>query len=333
MIRTVRYSAGGGVQVSSEPGAALFPRQARDGEQSRTVAREPGEVVWIDFEGPTDEEFGLLAKNFGFHPLAIEDCAAETHHPKMDEYQGYVFAVMHGVNLGANREKFATTELDIFLGPTFLVTFHREKMAYVDETREAIMKSPRMMSEGSDFLLYEILTRLGENYLEVIEEFSKEIEDVEDEVFAGAPTRTLEKLTGLKREVLHLKRVVAPQREVIRRLSQEATVVDEKAKAYYSDVYDKFYRISETADVYRDLLTGLLDACLAVVSNRINEVMKVLTIIATIMMPLTVIVGLYGMNFRYMPELGWKYGYAMVWGVMVTTAGSLLYYFKRRGWL
>jgi magnesium transporter len=130
-----------------------------------------------------------------------------------------------------------------------------------------------------------------------------------------------------------LRRVAAPQREVLWRLSREASVVDEKAKAYYSDIYDKFYRISETADTHRDILTGLLDAYLSVVSNRLNEVMKVLTIIATIMMPLTVIVGLYGMNFKYMPELGWKYGYAMVWTVMVGTATGLLVYFKRRKWL
>lgn len=320
MIWTIRYSQEKGVRVSTDAAQA-------------SLAKEPGEVVWIDFEQPTETEFRVLASRFGFHPLAVEDCAGEIHHPKIDEYEGYVFVVMHGVDIAATGEQFATTELNIFLGRDYLVTYHRDKMPCVEHTREAAAKQPRIMEEGPDFILYEILSRLAESYTEVIEGFSDRTEEVEEEIFADASTRTLQEVTRLKRELLHLKRVAGPQREVLWRLSREAEVVDEKARIYYSDVYDKFYRISETADTYRDLLTGLLDAYLSVVSNKTNEVMKVLTVIATIMMPLTVVVGIYGMNFAHMPELQWKYGYPLVWGVMALTAGGLLGYFRRRGWL
>jgi magnesium transporter len=320
MVRTMKYSPEKGVQIS-------------EGVETASLAKEPGEVLWIDFDQPTGTEFQALADNFNFHPLAVEDCGSESHHPKLDEYEGYVFVVMHGVDFHTTQGEFATSELDIFLGRDYLVTFHRNGMPSVAQAWEEAAKESRIVAAGPDFLLYEVLTRLAEHYLEAIDKFSEKGEEVEDEMFTDVSTKTLEKLTRLKRQVLHLRRVTAPQREVLWRLSREATVVDEKARAYYSDVYDKFYRISETADSNRDILTGLLEAYLSVVSNRLNEVMKVLTIIATIMMPLTVIVGLYGMNFHYMPELNWRYGYAMVWGVMVATAAGLIWYFKRKKWL
>lgn len=320
MIRTIRYSKATGAKVST------------DAAQT-SLAKEPQEVLWIDFDDPSQEEFGLLASNFGFHPLAVEDCGEETHHPKIDEYEGYVFVVMHGVDYVSPQEEFATAELDIFLGRDYLVTVHRDRMPCLEQVRLMATKDPKTMAEGPDLLLYDILTRLAEQYLEVMEKFSERGEEVEDEMFVGPSTQVLEELTRLKRQVLHLRRMAGPQREVLWRLSREAAVVDEKARAYYSDVYDKFYRISEMADTNRDILTGLLEAHLSVVSNRLNEVMKVLTVIATIMMPLTVIVGLYGMNFEHMPELRWKYGYAMVWGIMAATAGGLVWFFKRKKWL
>lgn len=291
-------------------------------------------TLWVDLEAPTPEEIEILSGVFGFHPLAIEDCLAETHLPKVDDFGDYIFLILHGIKPDSEPGLFTTAELDFFLSKNYLVTFHRQASRSIQYAKERCMKGALSLSRGLDLLLHEILDRMVDNYFPILDDFDVLIDQIEDEVFERATTETLSKIFMLKRDLMHLRRVVGPQREILNRLSRdEFPVITKRAHIYFRDVYDHLVRIWDLSESYRDLMSGALEAYLSVVSNRLNEIMKVLTVFATIMMPLTVITSIYGMNFDYIPELKWRYGYFMVLGVMAIISLGLLYFFKRKRWL
>lgn len=295
---------------------------------------ESEEKIWLDFEDPTEDERKLLSTAFHFHPLAIDDCIAPMHHPKLDVYEGYLYLVLHGINFKEAEQKFATHELDIFIGPNFLVTYHKRKMRSIAAAREECRKNGVIMVRGLDFLLHSILDRMVDNYFPVLQGLEKRMGELERQVVENPTQEIMNQAFKMKRELLWLKRISYPQRDVILRLSrEETTLISKQAQLYFRDVYDHLYRMTEIADAYRDIMTGVLDAYLTSVSNRMNEIMKVLTIFASIMLPLTLIAGIYGMNFDHMPELRWPHGYFYVLGVMAAVAGGMLYYFKRKKWM
>lgn len=315
-----------------EPGA----RAARHADLgSAGWTRDSGATLWLDLEAPTDEELRLLEDPFGFHPLAIEDCLTPQHQPKIEDFGPYLFLIFRGIDANPPVVRFRTTKLAVFLGPNYLVTYHRVPMRSIATVREKYAHDEGgTLFRGVDYLLYEILDNLIEHWFPVLESLEDEIQAVEERILTHDDETTLDSILELKRSVLGIKRALTPHRELFGRIARnEFEEITPQTVVFYRDLYDSTARLTEVADSYRDLLTGTLDAHISMISHRLNEVIKVLTILSTIMLPLTFIAGVYGMNFEYMPELHWKYGYAMAWGVMVAVAAGLLLFFRRRGWI
>jgi magnesium transporter len=299
------------------------------------LAGQPDAFHWIDLEDPTVKEAALLEDPFHFHPLAIEDTLAEVHHPKVDDYEEYLYIIVHGIRFDAPTDQFITRELDIFLGRNYLVTHHRGPMRSITSAREQCGKNLQAaMPKGVDFLIHQILDQMFEHYFPNLDTIEDKIQLVQVEVFENPSRETLDRIFTLKRDVMHLRRICTPQREIVHRLSRgEFKVINPKAAIYFRDIYDNLYRIVDASYSYQDLIQGTMDAYLTAVSNRLNETMKRLTVIGAIFAALTVLTGVYGMNFEHMPELKWRYGYLMVWVLMGAITGALLLFFKKKEWI
>ncbi|MDC4205669.1 MAG: magnesium/cobalt transporter CorA [Candidatus Manganitrophus sp.] len=289
--------------------------------------------IWVDFEGPAPEAAESLSRDFHFHTLAIEDCISETLLPKIDDYGDYIFLVLHGARTMGD-QTFVTAEINFFLGSNYLVSYHDEPSRSISQAKERCLRSGPAITRGVDFLLHEILDAMVDHYFPVLDQFDSIIDGIEEEVFAQPDRETLNKIFSMKKEVMHLRRVAGPQREILNRLSRDPLkVISPTAAVYFRDVYDHLARINDLAESYRDLVTSALDAYLSVVSNRLNEIMKVLTVFTATLMPLTVITGIYGMNFENMPELHSKYGYFIVIAVMAAITVGMLAFFRKKKWL
>jgi len=295
----------------------------------------PDAFHWIDLEDPTVKEATILEDPFHFHPLAIEDCLSEVHHPKVDDYDTYIFAILHGIRFDAPTDQFITRELDIFLGPNYLITHHNGPMRSITGVREMCNKNLQAsMPRGVDFLLHSILDQMFEHYFPSLDAIEDKIQLVQVEVFENPSRETLDRIFALKKDVMQLRRICLPQREIINRLARaDFKVISQRASVYFRDIYDNLYRIVEGSMSYQDMTQSTMDAYLSAVSNRLNETMKRLTVISAVLMPLTVITGIYGMNFEFMPEIHWKYGYPFALGLMAAAAGTLLWLMKRKNWI
>jgi len=295
----------------------------------------PGDLVWVDLENPTPEEADVLKDYFQFHPLAVEDTLVEIQYPKLDVYPDYIFLVLHGINYMKDTKEFTTAEIDVFLGKQFLITHHDHRMRSVRDMRQRILADPPLMSVGLDVVMQAMLDKVVDHYFPELEKLEDRIEEVEAELFDPSPSReVLHKILDLKRDLMHLKRIVYPQREVFNRLSRdEIAFIRPSTRLYFRDTYDGLFRMTDIADSYRDLLTGLLDIYMSSVSNSLNETMKILTLISTICIPMTVVAGIYGMNFRFMPELNWRYGYFFSIGLMLAIGLGMFLFFKRKKWI
>jgi magnesium transporter len=305
-------------------------------EKHEAVAALPskGEFLWLDLEAPTQQEAEVLSQVFNFHPLAIEDCWHEPQAPKLDDYGDYLFIVVHGVRYDASADDFTTHELNIFLGSNYLVTFHAFHSRSIEATQQTIRRNASVMGRGMDFLLHQVLDRVVDNYFPKLEILEDKIETLERLVFTDPGSRVLTTIFEVRRHVIHLKRLVSQEREVLITLSQgEYPFVSQKAQIYFKDIYDHLFRIVDIGDNHMETLNIILQAYLSMISNKLNNTMRVLTVIATLMLPLTVITGVYGMNFEYMPELKSPYGYPAVLLFMLLVAGAMLYYFRRQNWL
>ncbi len=298
--------------------------------------REGSEALhWIDLEDPTVKEATILEDPFHFHPLAIEDCLSEVHHPKVDDYEDYSFIIVHGIRFDAPTDQFITRELDIFLGRNYLITHHRGPMRSITAAREQCGKNLQAaMPKGVDFLLHQVLDQMFEHYFPNLDAIEDKIQLVQVEVFENPTRETLDRIFVLKRDAMHLRRICTPQREIVHRLSRgEFKAISPKAAIYFRDIYDNLYRIVDASFAYQDMIQGTLDAYLTAVSNRLNETMKRLTVIGAVFAALTVLTGVYGMNFEHMPELKWRYGYAMVWLLMAGITAGLIWYFRKKEWI
>jgi magnesium transporter len=293
-----------------------------------------GAQHWLDLEDPTLEEARVLETAFHFHPLAIEDALSDVNLPKADDYEQYVFMIVHGIRFDAPTDQFFTRELDIFLGANFLVTHHKGYMRSISAARELCEKNLQTaIGRGVEFLLHRILDQMFENYFPNLDAIEDKIQLVQVEVFENPSRSTLDRIFALKRDVMQLRRICQPQREILNRVSRgEFAVVSDKAAVYFRDIYDSLYRIVDASYQYQDLMQGTLDAYLSAVNNRLNETMKRLTGVASILAVLTVITGVYGMNFEHMPELHWKYGYFWALGLMIVVPTAIAVYFRKKGW-
>jgi magnesium transporter len=300
------------------------------------LLREPeGAFHWIDLEDPSAQEAKVLEDPFHFHPLAIEDCLAEVHHPKVDDYEGYLFIILHGIRFDAPTDEFITRELDIFLGPNYLITHHNGPMRSITSARDLCSKNLQAsMPKGVDFLLHQIVDQVFEHYFPSLDEIEDKIQLVQVEVFEQPNRETLARIFTLKRDVMQLRRICSPQREIIHRLSRgEFKVISPKAAIYFRDIYDNLYRLVDASYSYQDMMQGTLDAYLSAINNKLNETMKRLTVFAAVLASLTVITGVYGMNFEFMPELHWHYGYMWAIFLMVAVPTAIVLWFRKQGWL
>jgi magnesium transporter len=308
--------------------------QVRNTATLRSLIAEKTRVTWVDMEKPTPEETELLDTCFNFHPLTIDDCLSPRHQPKIDNYGEYLFLIVHEVLPESSEREFKTAELDIFLGKNYLVTYHRPKLRSIDSIKERAGKNPKPLFRGADFLLASTLDEVVNLYNPVLDQFDRRITTLEDNVLQEERREILTEIFSLKRNLARLKRISVQQVEMLTHLIKDG--YDEilpLSIPYLSNVRDHLIRISDLTDSHRDALAGLVEAHLLTSSNKANEVMKVLTMFASIMLPLTVITGIYGMNFNFMPEIGWKYGYLFALGLMVAVTGGLIYFFRRRKWL
>jgi magnesium transporter len=299
------------------------------------LTEHDGALHWIDLEDPTVKEAQILEDPFHFHPLAIEDCLSEVHHPKVDDYDAYVFLIVHGIRFDAPTDEFITRELDVFLGQNFLVTHHEGPMRSITAARDQCGRNIQAgMPKGVDFLLHQILDSIFEHYFPNLDAIEDKIQLVQVEVFEKPTRETLDRIFVLKRDVMQLRRICTPQREIVHRLSRgEFQVIRPKAGVYFRDIYDNLYRIVDASYSYQDLMQGTLDAYLSAVNNRLNETMKRLTVLGAVFASMTVITGIYGMNFEHMPELRWRLGYPFVFVLMGVVAAGLLYFFKKKEWV
>ena len=321
MITILRYSAESGFRESHDPAELVELPPA-------------GVYLWVDLHAATPEEAEVLNRPFNFHPLAVEDCWHEPQSSRVDDYGEYLFLVVHGVRHDAKSDEFRTHELNIFIGTSFLVTFHSHHSRSIDSVKENVRRHGAMMARGMDFLLHQIVDRVIDSYFPKLEIIEGQIDELETALVQDVHPELLSRMFELRRTVAHVKRVASQEREVLVQISRgDFAFISEKLQIYFKDIYDHLFRIVEAADNHRETLNAMVQVYVSMVSNQLNHTMRLLTLIATIMLPLTVITGIYGMNFDHMPELHWKWGYPLVLVAMLGVGVSMLVYFKRRKWL
>jgi magnesium transporter len=299
--------------------------------------REKPTVTWINMEGVHQVEVvEKLGNCFGLHPLVLEDILNTDQRPKMEIYGDYVYIVLKML-YGSDPNRLVESEqVSLILGSNFVISFQEGQEGDVfNPVRERIRSGKGFIRKmGSDYLAYSLIDTIVDNYFVILERLGERIELLEEELVVHPTTTTIQEIQKFKNEMIFVRRVVWPLREVISGLGRrESPLIKETTEIYLRDVYDHIVQLMDTVEVYREMLSGMLDIYLSSVSNRLNSVMKVLTIIATIFMPLTFIAGIYGMNFKYMPELEWRLGYLVVWLVFVIVGVLMLFYFKKKKWL
>lgn len=302
---------------------------------------EPDGLLWVDFtcQENTDEDEEILTKTFGFHPLAIDDALRETHVPKLDNWGKYLYLVFHAVNLDSQEGlKLSALELDIFLGNNYIVTYHDKPLEVLDHLWSTIQVDNRSVKYGSDHLLYKIVDDLVGSYNSVFDALDTEIDQLEGLVFGKQTPNTLERIYNVKRIILQLRRIIFPQREVLNKLAREEyEAIDARAQVYFRDVYDHLVRLHDLTESMRDLVSGTLETYLSMVNNRMNEVVKVLTLITTFFMPLSFLTSFFGMNFFFpRSPIHFLMEPPFLWGVVLMiflTPFLLLTWLRRRGWL
>ena len=305
-------------------------------DQLPNLLRDKSKVIWVDMEQPTEEDDRVLLDIFHFHPLTVEDSRGIRHHPKVEEFPDYIYFIVHGVRADTSPDRFNTIELDGYLGHNYVVTYHHEMFRSINNVKQKVRSSPTTCQRGASFLLHQILDQIVDFYSPVLDDFDERIAQLEDDIFnlQQPDNRILEEIMNLKRSVLRLRRISSKQLTILYRMSHgEFPMIDRELLPFYRDIYDHLVRVTDLSENYRDLIGGALDAYLSVVSNRLNEIMKVLTIFTAVMLPLTFIAGVYGMNFDNMPELHSTYGYFAVLGVMLMVACGMLLFFWRHGWI
>lgn len=306
-------------------------------QQLNQIVADGNGLLWVDLDNPTNNELmEVLNDIFHFHPLTIEDCHSEGYQtPKVDDFESYLFIIAHALLMNPlDGDKLETNELDLFLGKNYLVTTHKDfPMQPVEMIWGRLEKDNRLMSHDPDFLCHAVLDVLVDEYMPLLDMMDEEIDALEDRVLEKPQPSTLQRILDLKHSTLSLRRIIAPQREVMNRLSRDDfTVIKPRNRIYFRDIYDHLVRIQDLAESVRDIVSGTLDIYLSATSNRLNEVMKALTIVSTIFLPLSFLAGVYGMNFKYFPEINWKLGYLFVWGLFITVAGIMMWYFKKKKW-
>lgn len=295
---------------------------------------EPQLVVWADVTDPTSRDFEELAEEFGFHHLSIEDCRNEHQRPKIEEYSGYYFMVLYEAELTGPNDRLELRELNIFLGKNYLVTVHSRPIRAIETTHRLWTEWTDRSDQGSGLLAYLLIDAIVDDYLPLLDVISERMDDLEDSIFGEFRSEAIEEIFIIKKKLLYLRRAVTPLRDVFNTLlRREQPIFPRETHVYFQDVFDHLIRVADTIDTLRDMLGSTMDAYLSVSGNRMNQVMKRLTSISTILMSVTLIAGIYGMNFVLMPELRWRFGYVYALLSMIVVGLGLYAYLKKVKWI
>jgi magnesium transporter len=287
--------------------------------------------LWLHFDTPTEEELDFLKENFAIHHLTIEDIVNQNQRPKIEPFENYVYLAIHPLRREAKWE-IEPSELDLLLGRGWIVSVHYGPLPGLIDNSQLHERIPAALARGADFLLYTLVDLVVDSYFPIMDNVEDEIDSLEDRLLLRAHPGDMNRLLSLKRSIVHIRRAVTPQREVLNQLTRhDFPFVRPENLVYFRDVYDHLIRIAEELDSLRDILSSVLEIHLASTSNQLNATMKRLTAYGTIFVAITAIAGIYGMNFKFMPELEWRYGYFVVLGVMAAISLGLYFYFKKRG--
>lgn len=298
--------------------------------------RQENTVTWVNIEGlRAIDLIEAIGQHFDIHPLALEDILNTHQRPKFEDHENYLFIVVKALLLGDATFSVNYEQISVVVMNNLVFTFKEKQDELFDALRHRINNSKgRFRSLGADYLAYAIMDTIVDQYMSISDSLVDAIESVESELLDSPTEKTLSSIQQIKRELIFIRKTVSPVRELLAGMQRnESTLIEEKTQIYIRDVHDHAIRVIESIDSYRELVTGLLDIYLSSVSNKMNETMKVLTVFASIFIPLTFIVGIYGMNFEFMPELKWKWAYPVLWVVFVIISGLLLVFFRKKKWL
>lgn len=316
-----------GVCTARVHGAAGGSQRVIDPHEISDLLPNDGNVIWLDIQDPTLGDLELLRREFGFHELALEDVAKQHQRAKVDQYDGYYFVVFYAI------EPDTLREVNLFIGENYVVTIHRGELPAISETVERWQQNRDKLQHGIGLLVYSLMDAIVDGYFPVVDGIAERVDEIEQEIFRRASRESLEDVFALKKRLLSLRRILVPERDVMNVLARrDQPIFGEEVTVYFQDVYDHLLRVVESVDLYRDQLSSTLDAYLSMASNRLNETMKRMTAFATILMSVTLVASIYGINFEYMPELNWPLGYAWALGLMATVAGGLAAIFRKLDW-
>lgn len=288
-------------------------------------------VVWVDAIKPSNEEFDQLQHIFKIHELTIEDTRTAFHLPKLDEYPEYLFLIWYTLNDKPNTVDIEHSQINIYLGSNFIVTVHDNKNNHIEPVFQKCCQEDPFSGKGADWILHLLLDRFVDEYFPFVDRMSQEIDSIEEAIFIRPDRLEMKKLFAIKHKLMDVKKIISPQRDIISMLTRfEGNFISAEHIMYYRDIFDHLMRVLDLADSSRDVVNGVVDIYMSSISNRMNEIMTRLTIVATIFLPLTLITGVYGMNFKHMPELYTRYGYYTVLAVIIGFGFGSYFYFKKK---
>src|SRR3954463_599936 len=329
-----------GHQPSAIDMVSVFVHRNGQTEQATSVDRSwlnpsSGSIIWVDLAAPSIPESLILSDTFAFHPLSVEDAMSKLQYPKVEAYDGYLYVILHGIESQLAEHCFCTHDVDFFVGPNYLVTVHDGDSRSIADLRDHATRNPKILAEGPVALLHRIVDTMVDHYRPEMDKLEDRLDRLEDEIFGTADPKLIRQILDEKRQVASLRRIVTPQRDVIARLARRDFVdVSTEMSFRFRDVYDHLVRVADDVMIFQDRITGMLDAHLSNVSNRLNEVMKVLTIVSTVLMPLTLLTSVYGMNVP-LPQFpgGERAQFWWLFGIMAAIAVAMLAMFRRRRWI
>jgi magnesium transporter len=330
MIRTIARLADGSIRTDVPP------------SELAALRSDPAAMLWVDLMPANGEEQAaerMLLEQFGFHPLAVDDALRETHVPKVDDWKDYIYIVLHAVRFEPTTRRLHALELDAFVGKNFLVTHHTEKISSMEAIWAATSREPRRLAEGTDNLLYQIVDTLVADYMPLVDQLDDWIDEVENEIFKHPTSHTLVRIIRQKRRLVAMRRSLSALREVLNRLARDDyAVIDPRDRIYFRDVYDHVVRLYDIVESMRDLVGGSLDTYLSVTSNRTNEIVKTLTIVSVIFMPISFLAGFFGMNFfgedfALHPNIQSNWVFWISLAVMLVLPPTMYVWMRLRKWL
>lgn len=297
--------------------------------------RDTSTVTWINIDGLTNVDvIEKIGRHYSIHPLILEDLLNTEQRPKMEDLESYLYLSIKMLTIAETTKDVSMEHISMILGPTYLITFQESVGDVFDPVRERIRREGRIRKFGPDYLVYALIDDIVDNYFLVMEKLEERVENLEEEMVANATQQSLTRLNKLKKDMIFLRKAVWPLREMISALDREdSPLIRDETRIYFRDVYDHIIQVIDTLETFRDMVSGMIDIYLSSLSYKMNEIMKVLTLIATIFIPLTFVTGVYGMNFEYIPELRHPYGYFAVWAVMIAVVALMLWYFRKRQWI